>query len=212
MSKTRKVVRFKLDATRGTRYSSAEFVADGVQLLTTFYTFDLESKQTYRNDKSGERCATPEEALARAAGLFEQHAPRYQNKNRTEEEVPDLDGDVAPGAANPALESELLASRGTPAEAGAASVYADWLQTNGDIRGELASLFLAGKTDEANQWIARNATRLFGELDVKLDSEIYDLVWSHGFLAGASLKRAGMDSGTRLGPLTEQFLALPVSR
>ncbi|HLL22946.1 MAG TPA: hypothetical protein VK427_12490, partial [Kofleriaceae bacterium] len=43
-------------------------------------------------------------------------------------------------------------------------------------------------------------------------SEVYDLIWEHGFLRGASLKRGSYASRTKLAELTRQFLALPVAR
>jgi hypothetical protein len=136
----------------------------------------------------------------------------YQSKKRSEEMVPVVESGIAAHASNPALEAEMLKAKDDTAAAGAASVYADWLQTQNDIRGELAALLLAGKTDGAREWLATNAPRLFGDSDVKLDSEIYDLVWRHGFLVGASLKRSSIDSNTDLAKLTRAFLALPVAR
>src|SRR5687767_7895584 len=108
MSKTRKVVRFKLDQTRGTRYSFGEIVVDGVRLFVHFGVTDTETKDRWTHEKTGERFATPEEAMTRAEQIVEKRSKQYANKQRTEEELPDHGDGVATAASNPTLEAQLL--------------------------------------------------------------------------------------------------------
>jgi hypothetical protein len=212
MAETRKVVKYRIENKRANQVGHGDIIVDGLRVMAKFGHTNTGTNETRYHERLGERFATHAEALARAEQLVEKRSRHYPEKTKTEEDVPGGEATLAKAASNPELEAQLIAARGTPNEAGAATVYADWLQTNGDIRGELASLFLAGKTDEANAWIASHTTELFGDLDVKFDDEVYGLVWSHGFLAGASLKRSSIDSSTDLGALTKDLLALPVAR
>jgi len=209
---TRKVVKVRGENRREDAVYFAELVLDGVKIRAQFGNTNLASKATHYYDRFGERYATPEEAAKRFEALLEGRVKSYSDVKRSEEEVEVGDESVSAGASNPALEKEILAARDPGVEHSTSSVYADWLQTQSDVRGELAGLFLGGQEDDARRWIADNPTRLFGPLDVKLDSEVYALDWRNGFLRGASLKRASIDSNTKLGELTAQFLALPVAR
>lgn len=205
----RKVVTYRYENPRGEDLYYAEIVHDGLKVRATFGTTNTSKGTSRVFERTGDRYETVEAAEKAVTRILEGRAKSYANKQRTEDLVPAGDTSLAAGASNPALESEVLASRDNP---GPATVYADWLQTQGDLRGELASLFLAGKTAEAQAWIAKHAPRIFGDLDVKLDSELYNLVWTHGFLTGASLKRSNIDSRTKLDAITREFLALPIAR
>ena len=206
MAEIRTVVRHRLENIRGDKVYFCELVVDGVKLFTRFGQ-TLGANPTRIYERSGERFATREAALQAVEVFLAGRGKSYEQNHRTEELRPASADQLAPASSNPALEAEVLAGR-----AGAAAVFADWLQTHGDSRGELAALFQANKTDEAERWIADDASRLFGELDVKLDSELRDLAWTDGFVSGASLRRATGDSRTDLAALTRDFLALPASR
>jgi hypothetical protein len=209
---TRKVVRFRGENPREDAVFFGEIVRDGLKITAAFGNTNKQTKVTSYYERFGERAASSEEAEKRFEALIESRAKHYQKKDRTEAELPEIDETLDAGSFNPTLEAEIVGAREPAATKAAASVYADWLQQQSDVRGELASLFLAGQEDEAREWLAGNPTKLFGELDVKLDSELYDLVWDHGFLRGASLKRQSIDSKTDLAALTRTFLALPVAR
>ena len=60
---------------------------------------------------------------------------------------------------NPALEATLCEAIEDPSRW---SVYADWLQEVGDVRGEIIALAHAGKPDEAQELAAANADVLWG--------------------------------------------------
>ena len=68
---------------------------------------------------------------------------------------------TAPSASNPALEKAIVAN---PYDNDAYMVYADWLQAQGDPRGELAALQLAGKDKEAKKFLAKHVEALLGPL------------------------------------------------
>ncbi len=162
-------------------------------------------------DQSGTRFST-EEAARQA---YDAEVTKARTDFKREREllrdlpIPVREG-LAPGASNPELEAAV--ERAAEADIAPASVFADWLQTHGDPRGELAALHLNGKTVEAQAWLEANAEAVLGDLDVKLGTEVHELLFRHGFLAGASLRRKGYDSTTNLSELTRTFLSLPVAR
>jgi uncharacterized protein (TIGR02996 family) len=90
-------------------------------------------------------------------------------------------------------------------------VYADWLESRGDARGELASLLLAGKTGEALAFFERQREVLFDAVAHHLPLEVGDFVFRHGFLTRARLKRH-QGRTTDLAALTEAFVQRPVAR
>jgi predicted DNA-binding WGR domain protein len=115
----------------------------------------------------------------------------------------------SPVASDPEQEAACLAA---PAgDARPWQIYADWLQGRGDARGELAALFLAGKTHEGLSLLEQQREVLLGPVARHLPLEVGDLVFRHGFLTRARLtRRHGTD--TDLAALTRAFLALPLAR
>lgn len=107
---------------------------------------------------------------------------------------------------HPEYEAACLAS---PHDPSPWKIYADWLQEQGDPRGELAALFLDGQ--DVNAW-----DRLESERDVLVgphsEQELSDFEETHGFLRGAVLKIASGRSETRLPALTKDFLERPAAR
>jgi uncharacterized protein (TIGR02996 family) len=89
---------------------------------------------------------------------------------------------------NPDLEQAILSD---PYDREAYSVYADWLQGQGDPRGELIALQLAGKTNPADELLEKHADYFWGPLaehkttyDGKDDAA---LTWKFGFIHAANL-------------------------
>ena len=120
---------------------------------------------------------------------------------------------------NPDLEKAILAS---PDDAQAYLVYADWLQSQGDPRGELIALQHAKATDPAKRAAASaSEKKLFEKHEKELlgpigkDSERYtDVVWRYGFLKSV---RVGVDydsyeEGSRLEKLLKTLLEHPSAR
>ncbi|HLL23705.1 MAG TPA: hypothetical protein VK427_16315 [Kofleriaceae bacterium] len=208
---TRKVIEIRGENEGKDRVPFGELRLDGKRIVGRFGQRTGSGDDTIY-ERLGERFATEAEAAARFEALISSRLKNYRKQKREEIELPATDDTLAGGAFEPALEREVIGARDAATARGASTVYADWLQQQGDVRGELASLWLAGQEADARAWLANNATKLFGELDVQLDNEVYDLVWEHGFLRGASLKRASMESATDLAELTRTFLALPVAR
>lgn len=110
-------------------------------------------------------------------------------------------------ASDEALEKAFLETN----EKSAAHVLADWLQTQGDLRGELAAVYERKGVPGAMEFLERNEA-LLGEASHALGGELHTLKWTHGFVTGASLKRGGYDSRTNLATLTADFLASPLAR
>jgi uncharacterized protein (TIGR02996 family) len=101
------------------------------------------------------------------------------------------------------LEAQCLASPDSPDPW---AVYADWLIAQGDPRGELAALHLAGKTGPATNLLAHHYAELCGD-----EEHQYQLEFRHGFAVGATLKLEHA-SLLRLDVLTKQFLDAPIAR
>ncbi len=83
------------------------------------------------------------------------------------------------GKPNPALEKAILAN---PDDADAYLVLADWLQGQGDPRGELIALQQAGKKKEATALLKKHP-ELVPTITPK--PEKYTIEWAHGFLTKA---------------------------
>jgi uncharacterized protein (TIGR02996 family) len=114
-----------------------------------------------------------------------------------------------PVQSNPELEAAIEKNLDDPQPY---LVYADWLQSHGDARGELIALSHQGKADT---WIESHREALLGrELVERLEWDPPELKvdWHLGFIRLASLKRGGYDSDTDVPELTQAFLALPVCR
>lgn len=89
-------------------------------------------------------------------------------------------------AQNPELEARLTAD---PSDEEAYLVYADFLQSNGDPRGELITLQHAGKVDEARAHLDAHAEALLGPLAAFTETqeglEAEAFVWRNGFIESA---------------------------
>lgn len=91
-------------------------------------------------------------------------------------------------ARNPDLEAKLIAD---PTNTDAYLVYADFLQSKGDPRGELITLHHAGKTKEAEELLEARADELYGPL--KNYRKAFDgtadhaFTWRNGFIRSARL-------------------------
>jgi uncharacterized protein (TIGR02996 family) len=100
-------------------------------------------------------------------------------------------------------------------------VYGDWLQSQGDPRGELIALQCA-----AHQASGEEATKLkrqgsalvrkykkylLGELAGKEDNEV-DVEWRFGFIKSARLARGDFDSEFDVAEALKQLMALPSAR
>ncbi|HEU0030508.1 MAG TPA: WGR domain-containing protein [Kofleriaceae bacterium] len=84
---------------------------------------------------------------------------------------------------NAELEKAIVAK---PDDADAYLVYADWLQTQGDPRGELIVLQHAGKTKQANALLAKHAEHFLGPF-ATAKPETWELEWQHGFVRKARI-------------------------
>ena len=203
-TRMRKQVRFENERS-GVVYFR-EVAWDGRRVYVDAGSTHQETGEQKRFEKSGQCLATVEEAeQAFNQLLVEQRKTKRWAAEKPSERLVEFDEGVAVVAENAALEAEVDAG-----SAGAARVLAVWLQSQGDPRGELAALAAAGA--DVNGWLAAHGARVFGDLDVKLDSEVRELRFCDGFLDSVSLRRAAMESPTLLPSLTRELLALPVSR
>jgi len=98
------------------------------------------------------------------------------------------DGGAAGGARNPDLEKAIEAD---PDDAQAYSVLGDWLEGQGDPRGELIALQLANKDKQAKALIQKQADYFLGALADHQKTHDGDdrpaLEWKYGFIHGLRL-------------------------
>jgi uncharacterized protein (TIGR02996 family) len=91
-------------------------------------------------------------------------------------------------------------------------VYADWLQTHGNPRGELVALDAAGKVEQAEQLRERLLPQLLGPL--ARFAEALDLRWRCGFIDAIHIQttREDEDEGHDVVQLLDAALKLPSTR
>ncbi|MGN6108662.1 MAG: TIGR02996 domain-containing protein, partial [Kofleriaceae bacterium] len=91
-------------------------------------------------------------------------------------------------ARNAELERAILAD---PYDASAYAVYADWLQEQGDPRGELIALQLSGQHEAARALLTRHADALLGDLadhaELHDGSRRHAFTWEAGFIRSVQL-------------------------
>lgn len=111
-------------------------------------------------------------------------------------------------AANPELESTVLADRDADAPW---QVYADWLQSQGDIRGELFAR--AGDAKGFAKYVEAHQDALFGDVVPHLEKRRpeVELEWRRGFVDALLLRANDYEGDTRLTELAQKALALPVT-
>jgi len=84
---------------------------------------------------------------------------------------------------NVELEQVILTNPDDPA---GYLVYADWLQANGDPRGELIVLFERGTPEEREAFLASHAEAFLGPFAQRKPRTL-ELDWRHGFVRGATI-------------------------
>lgn len=187
---------------------SRELTRDGLKLRVVAASSNPSGKVQVL-ERWAERFSDEAQSVAAFERALAEARRNFKSEKTLERVVPLREEGVGVVAENPALEERVRVGR----DADSARVYADWLQAQGDVRGELAALLQAGKDDAAKAWLDENADRVLGEHDVRLHADVYEFVWRHGFLEGASLRRSRfVDEPEPLDVVTKGFLALPFTR
>ncbi|GMU59901.1 MAG: hypothetical protein AMXMBFR34_16640 [Myxococcaceae bacterium] len=113
-------------------------------------------------------------------------------------------------ATHAALEAALDEN---PDDEGRWQVYGDWLQTQGDLRGELVSRH--GKPG-FEDFVQSHLEDVFGDCadEVRGGGQMPELLveWRHGFVHTATLRADNPERPVDLGALTRRVLALPCCR
>ncbi|AKQ67207.1 Molybdate metabolism regulator [Myxococcus hansupus] len=127
--------------------------------------------------------------------------------------------DGAEAASNPELEAAILKD---PDNVDAYLVYADWLQSQGDPRGELIAIQHAASQasgaeattlkKKATALIKKHQSLLFGELADAVKEGELTAEWHLGFIRSVRMGQKDYDSERDLGELTQELLALPSAR
>jgi uncharacterized protein (TIGR02996 family) len=114
-------------------------------------------------------------------------------------------------AVNEALERELEAH---PDDTTRWLVYADWLQAEGDLRGELITRQHRGAGFEA--FVDEHLEQLFPGCadEVRGGGQVPEMAleWRHGFVAGVTLSALNPERAVNLAELLHRVLPLPVCR
>lgn len=150
------------------------------------------------------RCATEATAQSFFDQAVENIRKHFTLMERVTRDVDQPDTTSHRPASNPKLEARVVDADGS-------QVFADWLQSQGDLRGELAALHVRGDHDRAMRFFEMNLAAFLGALEPELDHRVRDLVWRNGFLAGATLKTDSQRE-VALDELTRRFLGLPIAR
>ncbi|MDQ3367648.1 MAG: WGR domain-containing protein, partial [Myxococcota bacterium] len=127
-------------------------------------------------------------------------------------------GDAGGGAEhrNPDLEKAILAD---PYDLDAYKVYADWLQEQGDPRGELIALQVANKLGPATKLLEKHADYFLGPLAAH--TKQYDhgekdaFTWKFGYIHAAALSHnqyADSDFDGTIAEILDQLLRHPSGR
>ncbi|WP_164016879.1 WGR domain-containing protein [Pyxidicoccus trucidator] len=130
------------------------------------------------------------------------------------------DGDEGgESASNPELEATIIAN---PDNADAYLVYGDWLQRQGDPRGELIALqhaAMQASGEEATKLkkqvsslLESRKAALLGDLADALDEEELTVEWHLGFIRTARVGQKDYDSDRDIGELLKELLAHPSAR
>lgn len=209
MSELKTVVTVRFETMRPDALFFREVTLDGPTVRVFAATSSTGGKVTRVFERRGERFDDPAKATAAFERLLTEARKNFKKEQRLERQVPRREFGLSPVADNPSLEAGIRANRDDAADA---RVYADWLQSHGDLRGELAALFQSGKEEAARAWLDENADRVLGLHDQRLHDEVYDLEFTNGFLDQVSLRRSrayARQQQTDLGELTAAVLALP---
>ncbi|MEW5742160.1 MAG: WGR domain-containing protein [Myxococcota bacterium] len=112
-------------------------------------------------------------------------------------------------ASNPELEATILRDRDAE---GPWQVYADWLQSQGDVRGQLFAR--APRKKDFDAFVEENLPAIFGDVTPHLEARRPEVVvgWRRGFADELLLRANDYDGDTRLTELAQKALALPVTR
>jgi uncharacterized protein (TIGR02996 family) len=125
----------------------------------------------------------------------------------------------APLAGNPELEAAIL---NDPDNVEAWLVYGDWLQAQGDPRGELMALQHAASQAtgaeatrlkrKASAFLEKNLEDLLGDLAEAVEEEELRVHWHLGFIHSARLARGDDDSEFDVPEAVHTLFALPAAR
>jgi len=152
--------------------------------------------------------------------IHEKTKQGYERVDDTGGPAEDEEVGVPPGVArrNPELEEAIEKA---PDNLEAYLIYGDWLQSQGDPRGELIALQCAAhhaQGEEATRLkrqasaLVRKYTKyLLGPLADKADNEV-DVEWQFGFIKSARLAVGDYESDFNVTEAVKQLLALPSAR
>ncbi|MBZ4415813.1 WGR domain-containing protein [Myxococcus sp. RHSTA-1-4] len=131
----------------------------------------------------------------------------------------EAEGEAGESASNPELEAAILTN---PDNVDAYLVYGDWLQRQGDPRGELIALqhaAMQASGDEAanlkkqiNKFLKSHKAALLGDLADAADEEELKVEWHLGFIRSARVGQKDYDSGRDVAELVKELLAHPSAK
>jgi uncharacterized protein (TIGR02996 family) len=133
----------------------------------------------------------------------------YELAGDGDDEGDDEEGDEGEGlgkvASNPGLEAAILRN---PGDVAAWQVYGDFLQQEGDKRGEFIAHAIAKKKDDVDADAAG-----YGEsLNEAIESSELIINYKYGMIQSVTVKRADYDSETDVGALATTILKHPMAQ
>jgi uncharacterized protein (TIGR02996 family) len=192
-----------------------EIKLEGATFTTTYGRIGAEGQTTLKTFKNDAEAKKAYDKLV--AEKVKKGYELVGGEDGDDEDEAGEDGDFAYGAGpnasiesktNPALEKAILAN---PDDVEARLVYADWLQSEGDPRGELIVMQHQKHDERAQEFIEKNKRSLLGPLrkfETTFDgSNDPCFAWSLGFIKSARFARdsfedgEGVDLGEAIGML-----------
>jgi uncharacterized protein (TIGR02996 family) len=199
----------RYEFSEGTSNKFWEIELEGSAFTTTYGKIGSEGQSTTKEFDSPEKAKKEYEKLIAEKVKKGYELVGGENEGEGEDEGGD---EAASEQRNPTLENAILAQ---PDDAQAFLVYGDWLQSVGDVRGELIALQHAGKDEAAAKLIAKHKAELLtatvDDEEVELDDkEIAELEWHLGFIQKARL--SAKYDGPNLDAVYRGFMKLGSAR
>jgi uncharacterized protein (TIGR02996 family) len=207
----------RYEFSEGTSNKFWQIELDGNSFTTTYGKIGTDGQSTIKEFDSPEKAKKEYDKL-----IAEKVKKGYQlvegegdDEEEDEDEGDEDEGDEGEDGdenRNPTLEAAILAK---PDDAHAYAVYGDWLQSVGDVRGELIALQHAGKKDAAAKYIEKHKAELLtatvDDEEIELDDkDIAELEWENGFIKKARL--AAKYDGPNLDQVYSAFMKLGSAR
>jgi uncharacterized protein (TIGR02996 family) len=197
----------RYEFTEGSSNKFWDITLAGKSFTTTYGRIGANGQTTIKSFKSDAEAKSAYEKLVaekvkKGYALAGGEKPKAKGKAAPAEKP----ATIAPRS-NAALEKAIVAN---PTDADAYMVYADWLQGEGDPRGELVAMQAGGKTAAAKKLLEQHADYFYGALKDHLvchdGGDTPAFTWKNGFIHAVRLAHNCYGDSEWKGKLAEDVL------